>query len=53
VQICVLSLGGKLGREHATTQQIELALQPADPATGQHARIADSCRGPEPAGLPP
>jgi hypothetical protein len=53
VQICVLSLGCKLGREHATTQQIKLALQPVDTATGQDARIADPRRGPEPAGLQP
>jgi hypothetical protein len=53
VQIWVLTLGGKLGREHATTQRIKVTLQPVDPETGQDARIADAVGGPERAGPPP
>ena len=53
VQIWVLTLGGKLEREHATTQRIKVTLQPVDPETGQDARVADARRGPEPAGPPP
>ena len=52
VQIWVLTLGGKLGREHATTQRIKVTLQPVNPETGEDARIADINRGPEPAGPP-
>ena len=44
VQIWVLTLGGKLGREHATTQRIKVTLQPVDPETGEDARIADARR---------
>ena len=40
VQIWVLTLGGKLEREHATTQRIKLTLYPVNPDTGQDARIA-------------
>ena len=53
VQIWVLTLGGKLEREHATTQRIKVTLQPVNPETGEDARIADARRGPEPAGPPP
>ena len=53
VQIWVLTLGGKLERERATTQRIKVTLQPVDPETGQDARVADARRGPEPAGPPP
>jgi Trypsin-co-occurring domain 2 len=53
VQIWVLTLGGKLERGHATTQRIKVTLHPVDPETGQDAQIADSSRGPEPAGPPP
>ncbi len=53
VQIWVLTLGGKLGREHATTQRIKVTLQPVNPDTGQDAQITDSSRGPGPAGPPP
>ena len=53
VQIWVLTLGGKLEREHATTQRIKVTLQPVDPETGQDAQVADARRGPEPAGPPP
>jgi hypothetical protein len=53
VQIWVLTLGGKLGREHASTQRIKVTLHPVDLGTGQDARIADSSRGPGPAGPPP
>ena len=53
VQIWVLTLGGKLGREHATTQRIKVTLQPVNADTGQDAQIADSSRGPGPAGPPP
>jgi len=53
VQIWVLTLGGKLGREHATTQRIKVTLHPVNPGTGQDAQIADAGRGPEPAGPPP
>jgi len=51
VQIWVLTLGGKLGREHATTQRIKVTLQPVNLDTGQDAQIADSSPGP--AGPPP
>ena len=53
VQIWVLTLGGKLGREHATTQRIKVTLQPVNPDTGQDAQIAETSRGPGPAGPPP
>jgi hypothetical protein len=53
VQIWVLTLGGKLEREHATTQRIKVTLQPVNPDTGQDAQIADSSRGLDPAGPPP
>ena len=53
VQIWVLTLGGKLEREHATTQRIKVTLQPVSPDTGEDARIADARRGPKPAGPPP
>ena len=53
VQIWVLTLGGKLEREHVTTQRIKVTLQPVDPETGQDAQVADARRGPEPAGAPP
>ena len=53
VQIWVLTLGGKLGREHATTQRIKVTLHPVNPDNGQDSRIADTSRGPEPAGPPP
>jgi hypothetical protein len=53
VQIWVLTLGGKLGREHATTQRIKVTLQPVDPETGEDARIADARQRREQAGPPP
>ncbi len=53
VQIWVLTLGGKLDREHATTQRIKVTLQPVNPDTGQDARIADASQRSEPAGPPP
>jgi hypothetical protein len=53
VQIWVLTLGGKLGREHATTQRIKVTLQPVNPDTGQDAQITEMRRGPERAGPPP
>ena len=53
MQIWVLTLGGKLDREHATTQRIKVTLQPVYPETGEDARIADARRGPEPEGPPP
>jgi hypothetical protein len=53
VQIWVLTLGGKLGREHATTQRIKVTLQPVNPETGEDARITDARQGREPAGPPP
>ena len=53
MQIWVLTLGGKLGREHATTQRIKVTLQPVDPETGEDARIADARQRREPAGPPP
>jgi Trypsin-co-occurring domain 2 len=53
VQIWVLTLGGKLGREHATTQRIKVTLQPVDPDTGRDAQVSDDSRGPERAGPPP
>ena len=53
VQIWVLTLGGKLGREHATTQRIKVTLHPVDLGTGQDAQIADSSGGPGLAGPPP
>ena len=42
VQIWVLTLGGKLEREHATTQRIKVTLQPVNPDTGEDARITDA-----------
>ena len=53
VQIWVLTLGGKLEREHATRQRIKVTLHPVDPETGEDARIADTSRGLGPAGPPP
>ena len=53
VQLWVLTLGGKGELGHATTQRIKVTLQPVNPETGEDARIADACRGPEPAGPPP
>jgi hypothetical protein len=53
VQIWVLTLGGKLEREHANTQRIKVTLHPVNPETGQDAQIADTSRGPGPAGPPP
>ena len=53
VQIWVLTLGGKLEREHAATQRIKVTLQPVNPDTGQDAQIAVTRRGPGPAGPPP
>ena len=53
VQIWVLTLGGKLERERATTQRIKVTLQPVNPDTGKDAQIADAFRGPEPVGPPP
>ena len=53
VQIWVLTLGGKLERENATTQRIKVTLHPVDPETGEDARIADTSRRPERAGPPP
>jgi Trypsin-co-occurring domain 2 len=53
VQLWVLTLGGKGELGHASTQRIKVTLQPVSPDTGQDARIADSSRGPGPAGPPP
>ena len=53
VQISVLTLGGKLEREHATTQRIKVTLQPVNPETGEDARIIDARQRREPAGPPP
>jgi hypothetical protein len=53
VQLWVLTLGGKGELGHATTQRIKVTLQPVNPDTGQDAQIADTRRGPEPAGPPP
>jgi Trypsin-co-occurring domain 2 len=53
VQIWVLTLGGKLEREHATTQRIKVTLQPVNPETGEDARIADARQRREPTGPPP
>ncbi len=53
VQLWVLTLGGKLGREHATTQRIKVTLQPVNPETGEDARVADARRTTEPTGPPP
>ena len=53
VKIWVLTLGGKLEREHATTQRIKVTLQPVDPDTGQDAQITDARQRREPAGPPP
>ena len=39
VQIWVLTLGGKLEREHATTQRIKVTLQPVNPETGSFRRV--------------
>ncbi len=48
VQIWVLTLGGKLGREHATTQRIKVTLRPVNPQTGKDAQIADISEESEP-----
>ena len=53
VQIWVLTLGGKVERERATTQRIKVTLQPVDPDTGEDAQIADASQESEPAGPPP
>jgi Trypsin-co-occurring domain 2 len=53
MQIWVLTLGGKLEREHATTQQIKVTLQPVNPETGEDARIADTRQRGKRAGPPP
>ena len=53
VKIWVLTLGGKLERERATTQQIKVTLQPVNPGTGEDARISDARQSLEPAGPPP
>ena len=53
VQIWVLTLGGKLEREHATTQRIKVTLHPVDPGTEKDARIGDTSMGLEPATPPP
>ena len=53
VQIWVLTLGGKLEREHATTQRIKVTLQPVDPETGEDAQVSDARRGGGLAGPPP
>jgi hypothetical protein len=53
VQLWVLTLSGKGELGQATTQRIKVTLQPVDPETGQDARIADTSRGPKPAGPPP
>ena len=45
MQIWVLTLGGKLEREHATTQRIKVTLQPVNPETGEDAQIADAQPG--------
>jgi hypothetical protein len=41
VQIWVLTLGGKLERERASTQRIKVTLQPVDRFTGKDALIGD------------
>jgi hypothetical protein len=45
VQIWVLTLGGKVEREHATTQRIKVTLQPVNPETGEGEIIGISRRG--------
>ena len=53
MQLWVLTLGGKLEREQATTQRIKVTLHPVNRFTGEDARIADTSQGPEPAEPPP
>jgi hypothetical protein len=53
VQVTVLTLGGKLERERATTQRIKVTLQPVNPETGEDAQIADARQRRERAGPPP
>jgi hypothetical protein len=53
VQIWVLTLGGKLEREHATTQRIKVTLHPVDRFTGQDAQIGDVSRESGPDEPPP
>ena len=53
VQLWVLTLGGKGELGHASTQRIKVTLHPVTPDTGEDARIADTQRGPAPAGPPP
>jgi hypothetical protein len=53
VQIWVLTLGGKLEREHAATQRIKVTLQPVDRFTGQDAQIGDISQESEPDEPPP
>jgi NTP-dependent ternary system trypsin peptidase co-occuring protein len=53
VQIWVLTLGGKLEREYATTQRIKVTLQPVNPETDEDARITDARQRREPAAPPP
>ena len=45
MQICVLTLGGKLEREHATTQRIKVTLQPVNPKTARTRRSPTLARG--------
>ena len=53
VQIWVLTLGGKLGRERENTQRIKVTLQPVDRFTGQDAQIGDISQESEPDEPPP
>jgi hypothetical protein len=53
VQIWVLTLGGKLEREHATTQRIKVTLHPVDRFTSQDAQIGDVSQESEPDEPPP
>ena len=53
VQIWVLTLGGKLERERATTQRIKVTLQPVDRFTGKDAQIGDIGQGSGPDEPPP
>jgi len=52
VHVWVLTLGGKGELGQANTQRIKVTLHPVNPDTGQDAQIADTSRGPEPAGPP-
>ena len=53
VQIWVLTLGGKLEQERATTQRIKVTLQPVDRFTGKDAQIGDISQGSESDEPPP